>query len=417
MRKHKYLAIIATMLLSCVLLASCEANPYESTYQREKQAGKVVDRADDYSVEVYGSDIFADQPTTADEFNRLGLVAHGETLTTTSSEIRSVCRERILGFAHAWMQFGYTYSKQSDFDRALEYLTEDLSHSFTQAQLTEQKFTDIQLGKAISDIGSVNFYDRYCRFYTAEDGTEIIRIKSEIIVRISGNEEYFVENQNINQGNVCYEFYFYFENTESMPIYGIYEITSPKKGICWYTDREIVNDDRELRSDEFSHLTGEYKFLKSNVSLPTREKNIVCQRISDFIGAFFNANRKNSDILTNGAVDNDVMETHREFRKAIEKGEIVYDHNYTSYSMEMALPDICLYEDDSKTYYVVKESLMLNTMEGTASEFGLNSIETGLWKYTVYFVFQADDCDFSIVRLEIQPDSGPYESVGDLDEG
>lgn len=139
--------------------------------------------------------------------------------------------------------------------------------------------------------------------------------------------------------------------------------------------------------------------------------------MSDFIGAFFNANQNSSDILTNGVVNENVLEAYGELINAVEQGEIIYDQNYVSYTMEMAFPDLSLYENDGMLYYVAKESLMLNALDGTASKFGLDYIETGLWKYSIYFVFRADDHDFHIVRLEIQPDSGPYESVGDLDAG
>ena len=64
-RKHSScLMFIATLLISCILLASCEADLHESTYQREKRAGNVIDRSDDYSQDEYNSYIFADQPTT-----------------------------------------------------------------------------------------------------------------------------------------------------------------------------------------------------------------------------------------------------------------------------------------------------------------------------------------------------------------
>lgn len=417
-RKHSScLMFIATLLISCILLASCEADPHGSTYQREKRAGNVIDRSDDYSQDEYNSYIFADQPTTEDEFNRLGITAYRETLTTTAPEIRTVCREQILGFAHAWMQFGYTYSKESDFDKVSGFLTDELSQSFAQSPLVKQKFTDVQLRHVISDISSVNFYDQYCKEYTTADGEEILRIKAEVIVRMSGDEEYYVENPNINKGDVCYELYFYFRNEEFMPIYGIYEITDINKGICWYTDQEIVKDDSKLVLDKFTSLTGDFKFLKSDVVLPKEEKNKVCRRMSDFIGAFFNANQNRSDILTNGVVNENVLEAYGELINAVEQGEIIYDQNYVSYTMEMAFPDLSLYENDGMLYYVAKESLMLNALDGTASKFGLDYIETGLWKYSIYFVFRADDHDFHIVRLEIQPDSGPYESVGDLDAG
>lgn len=415
--RNKCLSAVAAILMWGILLVGCEANPHESTYQRAQKADNIIDRSDDYSQDEYSSDLFADQPTSADELSRLGITEQGEALTTTLPEIRSSCREQILGFVHAWMQFGYTYSKVSDFDKVSEHMTDDLSQAFSQSLLADQKLNDAILWSVISDIRSVYFYDRYCKVYTTEDGTEIIRIKTEIIVRMTGDEEYFVENQNVNKGDVCYEYYFYFIYTDPMPIYGIYEIASEKKCICWYTSQGIETDDSELIGDEFSYMTGEYKYLKSDVSLPTAEKSKVHRRITDFFRTFFIKGRDGSDILTNGSVESDVIDTYGKLKDAIENGEIEYDQNYISYSMEMAFPNISLYESNGMTYYVAKESLMLNTVDGAAIKYGLGYIETGLWKYSIYFVFDADDRNFRIVRIEIYPDSGPYESAGDLDEG
>ena len=64
--------------------------------------------------------------------------------------------------------------------------------------------------------------------------------------------------------------------------------------------------------------------------------------MSDFIGAFFNANQNSSDILTNGVVNENVLEAYGELKNAVEQGEISYDQNYVSYTMEMAFPDLSL---------------------------------------------------------------------------
>lgn len=415
---NKHPVIVITILLCSIMLVGCEANQHESTFQREQQAGHVVDRSDDYSKEEYSSVIFADQPSEADELGKLQLATQGESLTIMSSENKSVGRDRILEFCHVWMQYSYTYSKASDFDKLAGLLTDELSQSFSYSKLSQQKLDDAKLWNVISDIRSVYFYDQYCKTYITQSGEEVIRIKAEVVVKMTGDEEYFVLNQHVNKGDVPHEMYFYLYNTDSMPIYGIYETTSNKKSVCWYTSQGIERDTSELIGDEFSILTnGIYKYRKSNVSLPTADKNKVHRRITDFIAAFFDKNQNSADVSAYGIIGSDVIEAHENLMEAIKYGEIEYDQNYVSYSMEMAFPDIRLYEYNSKTYYVVKESVMLSTSDSTIAKYRLDNIESGLWKYSIYFVFDADDRDFHIIRIEIHPESGPYESVGDLDEG
>ncbi len=415
--QKRNLSIISMMLLCVILIAGCEANPQESTYQRQWQAGQIVDRADDYSEDEYSTIIFADQPSIEDEIDRFGITLQIEAPSPMPAESRSICREQISGFSHAWMQYGYTYSEENAFDRVSDYVTDELFQAFSQSKLGEKRFREAKLWNVISDIRAIYFYDRFCKFYTTEDGNRIIRVKAEIIARVSGDDDYFIENQNMNKGDVCYECYFYFTDIEPMRIFGIYEITSANRGIYWYTNQGIKRDDSSLIGDEFSLISGGYRYIKGDISLPTSEKNKVHQRVSDFISAFFNVGQGNPDILINGQVDESVMNIYSKLRDAILNSEIVYDQNYVSYSLEMAFPDISLYENDGKTFYVVKESLMLHALDDTVLTYGLDYIETGLWKYSLYLVFQSDDNDFHIIRMEIQPESGPYESAGDLDEG
>ena len=124
-----------------------------------------------------------------------------------------------------------------------------------------------------------------------------------------------------------------------------------------------------------------------------------------------------AELIMEQDVDSEVLEPYAELKKAIINKKVVRDKNYVSFSLEMAFPDIKLYERNQDSYYVVKESVMLESHGDLVAQEGLGYIENGLWKYSIYFVFRADDCDYHIIRVEIKADSGPYESAGDLDEG
>jgi hypothetical protein len=211
--------------------------------------------------------------------------------------------------------------------------------------------------------------------------------------------------------------YFYFLHTDDLPVYGVYEVTAGRQGKCWYTKDGIIRDDSGIAGDEFSSLFGEYAYMESDVTLPASGKNRLHGRIVECINAFFLPVASASQMAADAWIDGAVLERYKPFTAAVQNGEIVYDQNYVSYSLEMAFPDISRYEKDGLTYYVAKESVMLYAESGIARKEGFGFIEDGLWKYTIYIVIRADDPDDRILQLEILPDSGPYESAGDLDEG
>ncbi len=409
--------MLLCIVMCSALLTGCEANPRESSYQRDERIGNTTHVSAEYSVDEYNTYVYTDQPSLTDEGEQMGLSELKSNLTICPQAISDKCREQISGFVHAWLQYGFTYTEINDFEQMSEYVTNDLFLMLSQGGLLDGKLAEIRKWHVVSDIGSIFYYDQYYREYVTQDGAEFFRVKAEIVARTSGDDGYYVDNQYLNRGDVCYEMYFYFLNTNDLPIYGVYEVTTGRQGKCWYTKEGIIRDDSGVVSDEFSSLFGEYEYVKSNVTLPTSEKNQLHGRIIEFINAFFIPNDSDLQTLSDGSVDSAIRERYKAFTAAIQDRRIVYDQNYISYSLEMAFPDISFYENNGQTYYVAKESVMLNAESGIAQNDGLNFIEDGLWKYTIYLVIYSDDPDYRIIQLEILPASGPYESVGDLDEG
>ena len=417
-RAYRLVMIFITAAIVLVMVG-CEADPHTSTYQREKNAEDIVNLTDEYSDKEYDEMIFSDQPSTSDECDIIGLKARNYSAVAIPAELREDLREKIEGFAHAWMQHGYTYSTEEDYEKASIYLTPRFSEAFS-SEIVSPMEKEVEEEHVMMDISSISYYDEYCRKYVADGDKEIIRIKAEITVRRSGDEEYFIKHSNVNRGDTSHELYFYFEGTGQMLICAVYETTHVKSGNykCWYTGEGIMEDTSEMMVDEFSSITAnEYAFVKNEVSVLTIDKNVIYHRIDGFITSFFDGSKEISELITDQEVDSEVLEPYVELKNAIIDKEVVQDKNYVSFSLEMAFPDIRLYERNQENYYVVKESVMLDSYGNLASKEGLDFIETGLWKYSIYFVFRADDRDYHIIRVEIKADSGPYESVGDLDEG
>jgi len=407
------------MSVTVLVMTGCEADPHESTYQREKLAGSIDDFADGYSSDEYEEMIFSDQPSFSDEQGFIGNSVQNNSVEMTPSDLRETLRGNMEGFVHAWMQHGYTYSTEKDYDKASAYLTPELSAVFS-AEVLPKLREEIEEERVVADICSICYYDGYCRKYVTESGREIIRVKAEITVQRSGNEGYFIKHPNVNKGDTSHALYFYFENTDQRPICAVYETTDMRNGNykCWYTKEGVIEDASGMRVDEFASITAnEYAFVKSDVSVPTTDKNAIHRRIEGFITSFFDDGKEIAELLVEQDMDSEVLEPYAALKNAIISQEVVRDKNYVSFSLEMAFLDIRLYERNQESYYVVKESVMLDSHDDLAAQEGLGYIENGLWKYSIYFVFRADDSDYHIIRVEISADSGPYESAGDLDEG
>lgn len=418
---HRAYHLVMIFVVSAIafIMVGCEADPHISTYQREKASRDITTSIAEYSAEEYDEMFFSDQPRSSAEYDIIGIEALNDSAETTPVKLREESREKIEGFAHAWMQHGYTYSIDKDYEKASIYLTPSFSEVFSSELVSPMK-KEIKEEHVIMDVTYISYYDEYCRRYIADGDTEIIRIKATITVRRSGDEEYFIQHPNVNRGDTSHELYFYFENSEQMLLYAVYETTHIKSGHyrCWYTKNGIVEDTTGMVIDEFSSITAnEYVFVKNNVTIPTTNKNAIHHRIDGFITSFFDSSKGIAELITDQEIDSEVLAPYIELKNAITNKKVVRDKNYVSFSLEMAFPDISLYKRNEESYYVVKESVMLDSCDDLASKEGWDFIEAGLWKYSIYFVFRADDSDYHIIRVEIRTDSGPYESVGDLDAG
>lgn len=424
-RRIGYCFIIMAFIAVIVhlIMGGWEVDPHISTYQRNKTTGENMNLTEEYSAEEYEEIVFSDQPDPSDEYNFIRINVLNHSVVSTSEklreDLREVLRNKIEDFAHAWIQHGYTYSDQQDYDKVSRYLTPSLSRVFLSECMSQLK-NEVTEKHVLMDIRSISYYDGYCRKYIADGDKEIIRIKAEITVRRSGDEGYFIKHPNVNRGDTSHELYFYFECSDQMSICAIYERTHIKNGNykCWYTEDGIFEDTSEMMVDEFESMTAnEYLFITNNVSIPTSRKKAIYHKVNDFISSFFDSNKGMEDLNMDLGVDIEALKSYEELKNAIVSKEVVRDKNYVSYSLEMAFLDLSLYECNQEYYYVVKESVMLDSFGVPASKEKLNYIETGLWKYSIYFVFRADDSDYHIIRIEIKPDSGPYESAGDVDEG
>lgn len=406
---------ILILALVMLMLTGCEADPTVSTYHRNTAMNmSTINPQEELSADVYTGDVFYDQPTAENESQLLCLNSSEDELSKLDDSTRQKMRKTIDSFVHAWYNYNFSHIKEDDFAEIDGYVTQPMASETFSGAVLHAHMADIINGEAISDITSIDYYDAYTPQLVDNNGNSVARVKVNVIARMAGNDMYFMDNKHLTAGDVCYSLYFYFENTDELKICGIYEVTHPREGTCWYTANGITRSDADISLVGHTSMLDQYVFKKDEVDLSLDEKNKIYASIVSFFNRFF---RGGTDDVLYPTQDEPFLKKYGAFIDAIANCQITCDDNYVSYSMEMAYPDVSLYSKDDSDFYIIKESILLNCNADMIDTLLPFEIQDGLWEYTVYLVMSTNDPEHRIIDVEVVPYFGPYGSADDVDAG